>query len=396
MNNKEIKDGVYGSFGGAFLDDRFTSYLNEIEQTFNRLKKDRKFINELKRYHKEYIGRQTPLYFAERLTNKIGGAKIYLKREDMCHTGAHKLNNAIGQILFAKYMGKKRIIAETGAGQHGVATATVCALFGLSCVIYMGEEDIKRQEMNVFRMKLLGAEVVSVKSGSQTLSDAVDAAFEDLTNNLDDTFYLLGSAVGPHPYPEIVKYFQSVIGREAKRQILKKEGRLPDYVVACVGGGSNAIGLFGAFLDEDVNIIAAEAGGKGLETKEHCSTLELGKEGIIHGFKCLLLKDEDGKVAKTYSISPGLDYPGVSPEISYLKEKGRISSVSITDEEALKAFGMLSKYEGIIPALESSHAVFAAVNLAKRLDKAKVILVNLSGRGDKDVEVVYKKHFAEV
>lgn len=396
MNNEETKKGMYGDFGGAFLDTKFVPYLNEVEAAFEHLKNDAAFVKELARYHREYIGRETPLYFAERLSQAIGGAKIYLKREDMCHTGAHKLNNALGQILLAKHMGKKRIVAETGAGQHGVATATVCALFGLPCTIYMGAEDITRQEMNVFRMKLLGAEVVSVEKGSKTLSDAVDAAFDDLTNNISDTFYLLGSAVGPHPYPEIVKYFQSVIGAEAKQQFIKKEGKLPNYVVACVGGGSNAIGMFSAFVGDEVNLVAAEAGGKGLTTKEHCATLELGTLGTIHGFKCLLLKDDNGEVAATHSISAGLDYPGVNPEISYLKHQGRISSISVTDDEALKGFSTLSKLEGIIPALESSHAIFAAIKLAQTLDENTSILVNLSGRGDKDVETVSKKYFSKI
>ncbi|MDR1026407.1 MAG: tryptophan synthase subunit beta [Lactobacillus sp.] len=388
LNNTE--NGLYGNFGGTYVPEGLSNELQNISEEFAKSKTDESFIKELNYYRKEYIGRETPLYYAERLSKHIGGAKIYLKREDLCHTGAHKLNNVMGQILLAKKMGKTRIIAETGAGQHGVATATACAMFGLKCSVYMGEADTKRQALNVFRMKLLGAEVISVSNGQKTLSDAVDAALEDLMANYSDTFYLIGSAVGPHPYPEMVKHFQSIIGQEALMQIAEKEQRLPDYVVACVGGGSNAIGMFSAFLDKPtVKLLAAEAGGKGLDTKEHCSTLGLGSEGVIHGYKCLLLKDEQGNIAPTHSISAGLDYPGVSPELSYYKTSGRLDSVAVSDEQALEAFLMLSKMEGIIPALESSHAVYAALQKAKELPKDNIIVVNLSGRGDKDVDTVH-------
>lgn len=346
-------------------------------------------MKEMQYYFKQYVGRENPLYFAERLMKKVGGAKIYLKREDLNHTGAHKINNAIGQALLAKRMGKKRVIAETGAGQHGVATATVCALFGMDCTIYMGEVDIKRQELNVFRMELLGAKVVPVTRGTATLKDAVDAALEDFVANAQNTFYLLGSAVGPHPYPTMVREFQSVIGREAKKQILEQEGRLPDYVVACVGGGSNAIGLFSPFFgDKNVKIVGVEPAGKGLDTPDHAASLCKGTVGIIHGFKCYTLQDDKGEPLPAYSIAAGLDYPGVGPEHSYYKETGRAEYVAVTDEEALKAFYELSKTEGIIPALESSHAVAYAMKLAGNLPKDKIIIVNLSGRGDKDVHQV--------
>lgn len=329
------------------------------------------------------------MYFAERLTEKAGGAKIYLKREDLNHTGAHKINNTLGQALLAKRMGKKRIIAETGAGQHGVATATVCALMGLECIVYMGEIDIKRQELNVFRMEILGAKVVSVKSGTRTLKDAVDAALEDYVTNAENTFYLLGSAVGPHPYPTMVREFQSVIGKEARAQILEAEGRLPDYLVACVGGGSNAIGLFHPFVDDkEVKIVGVEPAGKGLDTPDHAASITLGSVGIIHGFKCYTLQDEKGEPLPVYSVAAGLDYPGVGPEHSYYKEIGRGEYVSATDDEALDAFFTLSKTEGIIPAIESSHAVAYTMKLAPTLGKDKIIIVNLSGRGDKDVAQV--------
>lgn len=386
-----VEKGFYGQFGGSFVPKGLSIELEKIAKKFEEIRNDEEFLRELAFYQKEYIGRETLLYYAKNLSEHIGGAKIYLKREDLCHTGAHKLNNVMGQILLARRMGKKRIIAETGAGQHGVATATVCALFGLSCVIYMGEEDMRRQELNVFRMKLLGAEVVAVKAGSKTLSDAVDAALGDLLENFGETYYLLGSAVGPYPYPEMVKTFQSVIGTEARKQILEKEGRLPDYVVACVGGGSNAIGMFSGFEnDEDVKLVAAEAGGRSMKLGEHCATLTLGEKGQIHGFNCLLLKDEKGNIAPTYSISAGLDYPGVSPEISNMKEIGKVSAMIVDDKQALEAFSVLSKFEGIIPALESSHAVYASMQIAKKLSKDEIIVVNLSGRGDKDVAQVFE------
>lgn len=381
--------GYFGEFGGKFVPEQLIKPLTELEENFYKYIEDEEFLKELDFYFKEYIGRSNPLYFAERLTKEIGGAKIYLKREDLNHTGAHKINNAIGQILLAKKMGKKRVIAETGAGQHGVATATVCALLGLDCTIYMGEIDTKRQELNVFRMELLGAKVVPVKTGTRTLKDAVDEALKDYATNYADTFYLLGSAVGPHPYPTMVREFQSIIGREARAQILEKEGRLPDYLVACVGGGSNAIGLFHPFFnDKEVKIIGVEPAGKGLDTPDHAASISKGTIGIIHGFKCYTLQDENNEPLPVYSVAAGLDYPGVGPEHSYYHSIGRGQYVSVTDQEALDAFTKLSRTEGIIPAIESSHAVAYAIKLAKELTKDQIIIVNLSGRGDKDVEQV--------
>lgn len=382
----EKKNGYFGQFGGAFVPEPLKNVLREVEENFNKYIQDEEFLKELNYYFKQYVGRENPLYFSEMLTTKVGGAKIYLKREDLNHTGAHKINNALGQALLAKRMGKKRIIAETGAGQHGVATATVCALFGMECIIYMGEVDIKRQELNVFRMELLGAKVIPVTSGTATLKDAVDVALEDFVKNADNTYYLLGSAVGPHPYPTMVREFQSIIGKEARAQILQAENRLPDYLVACVGGGSNAIGLFHPFVnDVSVKIIGVEPGGKGLETPDHAASLSKGTVGIIHGFKCYNLQDDAGEPLPVYSMAAGLDYPGVGPEHSYYKETGRAEYVSITDAEAMEAFNLLCKTEGIIPALESSHAIAHAIKLAKTLSKDKIIIVNLSGRGDKDV-----------
>ncbi len=382
----ERSNGYFGQFGGAFVPEQLKEVLKEVEENFYKYIEDENFLKELDYYYKQYIGRENPLYFSEMLTSKIGGAKIYLKREDLNHTGAHKINNTMGQVLLAKKMGKKRIIAETGAGQHGVATATVCALFDMECVIYMGEVDTKRQELNVFRMELLGAKVIPVTRGNATLKDAVDAALEDFVEHADNTFYLLGSAVGPHPYPTMVREFQSIIGKEARKQILIAEKRLPDYVVACVGGGSNAIGLFHPFVnDSEVKIIGVEPAGKGLHTKEHAASLSKGTVGVIHGFKCYTLQDGEGDPLPVYSMAAGLDYPGVGPEHSYYKETGRAEYVAITDEEALDAFMTLSKTEGIIPALESSHAIAYAMKLAKALPKDKIIIVNLSGRGDKDV-----------
>ncbi|KJS84853.1 MAG: tryptophan synthase subunit beta [Peptococcaceae bacterium BICA1-8] len=381
--------GFFGEFGGKFVPEQLVAPLSELEENFYRFIEDEEFLEELSFYLKQYVGRSNPLYFAERLTKMMGGAKIYLKREDLNHTGAHKINNALGQILLAKKMGKKRIIAETGAGQHGVATATACALFGLDCTIYMGEIDTKRQELNVFRMELLGAKVVSVKSGTRTLKDAVDEALNDYMINYKDTFYLLGSAVGPHPYPTMVREFQSIIGREAKEQILEVEGRLPDYLVACVGGGSNAIGLFHPFYeDKTVKIIGVEPAGKGLDTDEHAASITKGTVGIIHGFKCYTLQDENNEPLPVHSIAAGLDYPGVGPEHSYYSQSGRAQYAAITDEEALDAFMILSKTEGIIPAIESSHGVAYAMKLAKELEQDQIIIVNLSGRGDKDVAQV--------
>ena len=385
----ERSNGYFGQFGGAFVPPPLEKVLKDVEEGFYACMEDESFLKELAYYQKQYIGRENPLYYAQMLSQKVGGAKIYLKREDLNHTGAHKINNAIGQALLAKRMGKKRVIAETGAGQHGVATATVCALFGMKCIIYMGEVDIKRQELNVFRMKLLGAEVISVTTGTKTLKDAVDAALNDFVENAENTFYLLGSAVGPHPYPTMVKEFQSIIGIEARRQILEAEGRLPDYLVACVGGGSNAIGLFSPFFnDKAVKMVGVEPAGKGLDTPDNAASITKGTVGIIHGFKCYNIQDEKGEPLPVYSAAAGLDYPGVGPEHCYYHDIGRGEYVSATDEEALDAFVELSRTEGIIPALESAHAVAYAMKLASTLPKDKIIIVNLSGRGDKDVEQI--------
>lgn len=385
MERKEF----FGQFGGSFVPDELKAVLEEVAENFYKYIDDPEFQEELMYYNKQYTGRPNPLYYAEKLSQKYGGAKIYLKREDLNHTGAHKINNTIGQVLLAKRMGKKRIIAETGAGQHGVATATVCAMFGMECIIYMGEIDTHRQELNVFRMELLGAKVVPVKSGTRTLKDAVDAALEDFVMNANDTFYLLGSAVGPHPYPVMVREFQSIIGKEAKQQILEQEGRLPDYLIACVGGGSNAIGLFHPFYkDKEVKIIGVEPGGKGLDTPDHAATLTKGAVGVIHGFKCYNLQDDQGEPLPVHSVAAGLDYPGVGPEHSYYKESGRGEYTVITDKEAIDAFHELSRVEGIIPAIESSHAIAQAIKIAKNLPKDNIIIVNLSGRGDKDVAQV--------
>ncbi len=384
-------NGFFGEFGGAFVPESLKNVLQEVEENFYQYIEDPDFLEELHYYQKQYAGRENPLYFAERLTEKIGGAKIYLKREDLNHTGSHKINNALGQALLAKKMGKKRIIAETGAGQHGVATATVCALFGMDCTIYMGEVDTKRQELNVFRMELLGAKVVPVTTGTATLKDAVDAALEDFVKNAQDTFYLLGSAVGPHPYPLMVREFQSIIGKEARNQLLASEGTLPDYIIACVGGGSNAIGLFHPFVnDKNVKMIGVEPAGKGLNTQEHAASLSKGTVGIIHGFKCYTLQDEKGEPLPVHSVAAGLDYPGVGPEHSYYKSIGRAEYVGITDQEALDAFFTLSQTEGIIPAIESAHAVAYGMKLAKKLSPDKHIIISLSGRGDKDVAQVKK------
>lgn len=374
--------GYFGEFGGSFVPEDLQLVLNEMEAQFLKYKDDPDFIEEFNYYLKEYVGRENPLTFAENLTKKIGGAKIYLKREDLNHTGAHKINNAIGQILLAKRMGAKRIIAETGAGQHGVATATACAMFGMECVIYMGKLDTERQALNVFRMELLGAKVIPVEKGQGRLKDAVDEALADLVQNYQSTFYLLGSAVGPHPYPSMVKHFQAIISEESKRQIIEKEGKLPTAVIACAGGGSNAIGAFAHYIDEKyVRLIGVEP--------EEAPTLTKGTPAIIHGFKCLTLLDENGNPQPTYSIAAGLDYPGVGPEHSHLKTSGRAEYVTVTGQEALEAFLLLGKTEGIIPALESSHAVAYAIKLAKDLPKEDVLVVNLSGRGDKDVEQVF-------
>ena len=385
----ERNNGYFGQFGGAFVPEELKNVLKDVEEAFYKYIEDEEFLNELAYYQRQYIGRENPLYLAKRLSEQLGGAKIYLKREDLNHTGAHKINNAMGQVLLAKRMGKKRIIAETGAGQHGVATATVCALMGLECIIYMGSIDIKRQELNVFRMEMLGAKVVPVTTGTATLKDAVDEALADFVANAHDTFYLLGSAVGPHPYPTMVREFQSVIGKEARKQILEAEGKLPDYIVACVGGGSNAIGLFAPFVDDlSVKIVGVEPGGQGLDTNEHAASISKGSVGVIHGFKCYTLQDENGEPLPVHSIAAGLDYPGVGPEHSYYKESNRAEYIAITDDEAMQAFFLLSRTEGIIPAIESAHAVAYAVKLAKTLSKDQTIIVNLSGRGDKDVNQV--------
>ncbi len=384
--NAKLVEGFFGEFGGRFVPEELYPALDELKEAYSKYKDDADFRKELEYYLKDYVGRENPLYFAENLTKKLNGAKIYLKREDLNHTGAHKINNCLGQALLAKRMGKKRIIAETGAGQHGVATATVCALLDMECIIYMGEVDTKRQHLNVFRMELLGAEVREVTSGTRTLKDAVDEALKDLIQNRDNTFYMLGSAVGPDPYPTIVRDFQSVIGKEARKQILEKENRLPDYLLACVGGGSNAIGLFYPFLnDESVKILGVEPGGRGSSAGDNAAPLCFGKPGVIHGFKCYMISDEKGEISPTHSIAAGLDYPGVGPEHSYLKDSGRAKYVSVDDQEAFDAFNLLSRIEGIIPALESAHAIAYAVKLAPTLDKDKIIIINLSGRGDKDV-----------
>ncbi len=364
--------------------------LFELEKAYAQAKKDRSFQEELKRLQAAYVGRPTPLYHAKRLSEKLGGAKIYLKREDLAHTGAHKINNALGQSLLARRMGKKRLIAETGAGQHGVATATGAALVGLECDIYMGAVDIQRQALNVFRMKLLGARVIEVNIGSRTLKDAINEAMRDWTAHVRDTHYVLGTAFGPHPFPAMVRDFQSVIGREAKKQITKAEGRLPDYLIACVGGGSNAIGLFHEFLNHDIQMIGVEAGGTGIRSGEHAARFAGGSIGVLQGCKTYLLQDDDGNVLDTHSVSAGLDYASVGPEHSFLKDSGRIHYTYATDDEALSAFEMLSRTEGIIPALESAHALAEAIKLAPTLSQDKIVLVNLSGRGDKDVQQVAK------
>jgi tryptophan synthase beta chain len=379
-------EGWFGQFGGRFVPPQLVPVLDEIAAAFERYRNDAEFNREYDYYLRQFVGRPNPLYLCEKLTRQLGGAKIYLKREDLNHTGAHKINNTLGQVLLAKRIGKHRVIAETGAGQHGVATATACALFDMECIIYMGEVDTERQALNVFRMELLGARVVPVTRGTRTLKDAVDEALEDLIAHYDHTYYMLGSAVGPHPYPAMVKHFQEVIGREARAQIMEAEGRLPDAVVACVGGGSNAIGLFAPFFDDkDVRIIGVEPAGKGIETGEHAATISVGKPGVIHGFKCYLLADDAGEPLPVHSVAAGLDYPGVGPEHSYYKDIGRGEYVSATDQEALDAFVTLSRVEGIIPAFESAHAIAHALKLAPTMSRDQIIIVNLSGRGDKDM-----------
>jgi tryptophan synthase beta chain len=381
--------GHFGEYGGRYVAETLMPALFELEQAYKDARRDPKFRAELERYSREYVGRPTPLYFCANLTAKLGGARIYLKREDLCHTGAHKANNALGQALLAVRMGKERIIAETGAGQHGVATATMAALFRRQCEVFMGTVDVERQALNVFRMKLLGAKVNPVDSGSKSLKDAMSEALRDWTATVGNTYYLIGSAAGPHPYPQIVRDFQTVIGREARKQIIKHEGRLPDVLVACVNGGSNAIGLVYPFIkDKNIRMIFVEAGGLGLGGLEHAATLSLGQTGVLHGNRTLLLQDELGQIRETHSIAAGLDYPGVGPELAHLKTTGRAEYGAVTDAEALEAFQLLSETEGIIPALESSHAVAYAAKLAPTLPKEQVMIINLSGRGDKDMNTV--------
>lgn len=380
--------GYFGQFGGSFVPEPIQVLLDELEVTFEKYKDDPEFLAEFRHYLKDYSGRETPLYYAESLTEHLGGAKIYLKREDLNHLGSHKLNNVLGQILLAKRMGKKRVIAETGAGQHGVATAAAAAKFGMACDVYMGAEDVERQRLNVFRMEMMGATVHAVETGTRTLKDAVDAAFGAWMNDLE-AFYVLGSAVGPHPYPTIVHEFQKVISEESRRQILEKEGRLPDYVIACVGGGSNAIGAFSQYVaDEEVKLVGVEAAGHGLDTDKHAATMTKGSVGIVDGMKTYAVFKEDGNVAPVYSISAGLDYPGVGPEHAFFKDSGRVEYVAATDEEAVQALLLLSKTEGIIPAIESSHAIAEAVKRAPKLSKDEIIIINVSGRGDKDVAAI--------
>lgn len=382
-------DGHFGMFGGRFVAETLMPLILDVEKAYEDAKADPEFAKQMAYYFAQYVGRPSPLYFAERLTNHLGGAKIYLKREDLNHTGAHKVNNCIGQILLARRMGKGRIIAETGAGQHGVATATVCALFDIPCTIYMGSKDIERQAPNVYRMQMLGAEVKPVTVGSNSLKDAMNEAMRDWVANVEDTYYLIGTAAGPHPYPEMVRDFQCVIGNEVRDQIFDAEGRLPDTLVACIGGGSNALGLFHPFLDDtDIRMVAVEAAGKGIETGFHAASLSAGRPGVLHGNRTYLLQDDDGQIKEAHSISAGLDYPGIGPEHSWLHDIGRAQYVSITDDEAISAFKLLTKLEGIIPALESAHAIAHVIKLAPTLAKENIIVINLSGRGDKDLATV--------
>ena len=383
------EQGHYGPYGGKFVPETLMPALSELESAYSQACADANFWEQFNSLCRDYVGRPTPLYHAQKLTQKLGGAQILLKREDLAHTGAHKINNTLGQGLLALRMGKRRVIAETGAGQHGVAVATVCAMLGLDCVVYMGEEDVRRQSLNVFRMKLLGAEVRPVPSGSRTLKDAINEAIRDWVTNVRTTHYLLGSVVGPHPYPMIVRDFQSIIGRETREQIMAAQGRLPDYIVACVGGGSNAIGIFHPFVDEPgVKLIGVEAAGLGLGNGNHAAPLVAGSPGILHGAKSYLLQDKHGQVRDTRSIAPGLDYPGVGPEHSYYKDTGRVSYVAVTDDQVLEGFQLLATTEGIIPALEPAHAIYYAAQIAPELGKDKLMVVNLSGRGDKDISIV--------
>ncbi|ABS13532.1 MULTISPECIES: tryptophan synthase subunit beta [Brucella/Ochrobactrum group] len=385
------EEGMFGIFGGRFVAETLMPLILELQEAYETAKNDPEFKAELNALSTYYAGRPSKLYYAEGLTKHLGGAKIYFKREDLNHTGSHKINNCLGQILLAKRMGKTRIIAETGAGQHGVASATVAARFGLPCVVYMGATDVERQKPNVFRMKLLGAEVIPVSAGNGTLKDAMNEALRDWVTNVEDTYYLIGTAAGPHPYPELVRDFQSVIGNEARQQILEQEGRLPDVIVAAVGGGSNAIGLFHPFLDDaSVKIVGVEAGGRGLDGEEHCASMSAGRPGVLHGNRTYLLQNDDGQILEGHSVSAGLDYPGVGPEHSWLKDSGRVDYVPILDDEALDAFQLCTRTEGIIPALESAHAIAQAVKMAPTMGKDQVMIVNLSGRGDKDVHTVGK------
>jgi tryptophan synthase beta chain len=389
MHRLPDRHGHFGVFGGRYVAETLMPALLELDAAYRRIRRDRDFRRELQHYLTDYVGRETPLYFAEHLTAKLGGAKVYLKREDLCHTGSHKINNALGQALLARHMGKRRVIAETGAGQHGVATATVCALFGMECEVFMGREDVHRQSLNVFRMKLLGAEVRSVTSGSQTLKDAINEALRDWVTNVEITHYLVGSTMSAHPYPMMVRDFQSVIGREARRQILRHEGRLPDYLIACVGGGSNAMGLFHPFLDDpEVRMVGVEAGGAGIETGRHSASISAGQVGVLHGKKTYILQDELGQIRPAHSISAGLDYPGVGPEHAYLHDSGRAQYLSVSDVEAVEGLKLLTQTEGIIPALESAHAIAYTARLAPTLRRDQSIIVNLSGRGDKDMNTV--------
>ncbi len=382
-------DGHFGIFGGRYVAETLMPLILEVEKTYDNIKEDPSFQKDVENYLNDFVGRPSPLFYARRLTKHLGGAKIYFKREDLNHTGAHKVNNCIGQILVAQRMGKKRIIAETGAGMHGVATATVCALFDIPCIIYMGITDIERQAPNVSRMKLLGAEIVPVTSGSSTLKDAMNDALRDWVANVDDTYYLIGTVAGPHPYPTMVRDFQSVIGKETRSQIFNKEGRLPDSLVACIGGGSNAIGLFHPFLDDSaIRVIAVEAAGEGIATGKHAASLSAGMPGVLHGNRTYLLQDQDGQINEAHSISAGLDYPGVGPEHAWLHDIGRVEYVSVTDKEAVSAFQLTTKTEGIIPALESAHAVAHAVKIAGELPKDHIMIINMSGRGDKDIDAV--------
>lgn len=386
-----MEQGRFGEYGGQFVPETVMTAVSELQQAYEQYRSDPAFLEELDTLYRDYANRPSLLYYAEKMTRDLGGAKIYLKREDLNHTGAHKINNVLGQCLLAKRMGKRRIIAETGAGQHGVATATVCALMGMECVVYMGKEDTQRQSLNVYRMELLGAKVVAVDSGTATLKDAINEAFRDWVTNIDTTFYCIGSVMGPHPYPTMVRDFQKVIGREIRRQLMEKEGRLPDCIVACVGGGSNAMGAFYDFIpDTGVRLVGAEAAGRGVDTPYHAATMAKGSKGIFHGMHSLFLQNQDGQIDGVYSISAGLDYPGVGPEHAWLHDTGRAEYLSITDEEAVSAFEYLSRMEGIIPAIESAHAVAAARKIAPTMGRDKILVVNLSGRGDKDVYSIAK------